>query len=95
MWYRGLAEEGESFAPQLATILTGQHASAIVVAHTVRTNGRIEARLGGRVFVIDTGMQPAYVPTGAASALEIRGQTFTAIYTDRKEVLAPATPAGR
>ena len=34
------------------------------------------------MLLIDTGMQPAYVPNGRASALEIRGGVFTAIYLD-------------
>jgi hypothetical protein len=38
--------------------------------------------------MIDTGMQPDYVPNGRASALEIRGDVFTAIYKDGREVVA-------
>lgn len=95
LWYRGLAEESDAFAPTVDEMLAAQHARAIVVGHTVRVNGRIDMRFGGKVFVIDTGMQPAYVATGAASALEIRGGTISAIYTDRKAVLAGATPTGR
>ena len=72
-----------------------QRARAIVIAHTVATGGRIAPRFDGRVFQIDTGMQPAYVPTGAASALEISRGVFTAIYEDRRDVLvaAPADPS--
>jgi Calcineurin-like phosphoesterase len=87
LWYRGLALEPDSFAPQLDAILSAQHARAIVVAHTVLPDGVIAARFGGRVLVIDTGMQSEYVPAGRASALELRGGVFTAIYTDRREVL--------
>jgi hypothetical protein len=32
-------------------------------------------------------MQTEYVPTGRASALEIRGGIVTAIYTDRRDVI--------
>ena len=88
LWYRGLAQEPETFEPQLTEILTAQKARAIVVAHTVAPTGRITARFGGRVFMIDTGMQPAYVEKGRPSALEIRGQVFTAIYRDSREVVA-------
>jgi hypothetical protein len=95
LWYRGLASEPDSFAPTLDEILKAQHASAIVVGHTVRTDGRIAVRFGGRVLVIDTGMQPAYVPGGAASALELRGGTLTAIYTNRKEVVGHVTATTR
>jgi hypothetical protein len=88
LWYRGLAQQPEdTFAPEVDKILAGQHAKAIVVAHTTRQDGRVIIRFGGKVIGIDTGMQPAYVPTGRASALEIRNGVFTAIYTDRRDVL--------
>lgn len=87
LWYRGLAEQPDTFAPDVETILSSQHARAIVVAHTVSPTGRIRARFAGRVVQIDTGMQPAYVKNGRASALEIRGGQFTAIYQDRREPL--------
>jgi Calcineurin-like phosphoesterase len=91
LWYRGLAQEPETFEPQVTAILEAQKARAIVIAHTVPKTGRITARFGNRVFMIDTGMQPAYVPNGRASALEIRGNVFTAIYKDSREVLAGQT----
>jgi calcineurin-like phosphoesterase family protein len=88
LWYRGLALEPDTFEPQVAEILTAQKARAIVIAHTIPTSGRINVRFGGKIFMIDTGMQPEYVPKGRASALEIKGQVFTAIYQDRREVVA-------
>ena len=84
LWYRGLTAES---VPSLDEILALQGATAIVVGHTVQQEGRILTRLDGKVFVLDTGMQPAYLPTGRASALEIKDGVFTAIYTDRREVL--------
>jgi hypothetical protein len=87
LWYRGLAQEPPTFAPRVDEILAQQGARAIVIAHTVVPEGRIVGRFGGKVLQIDTGMQPAYVPTGRASALEIRGDTFTAIYMDRRDAL--------
>jgi hypothetical protein len=97
LWYRGLAQEPVAFAPQIDAILAQQGARAIVIAHTVAPEGRILGRFEGKVWQIDTGMQPAYVPTGQASALDIRGGTFTAIYQDRREVLEdrPAGPPSR
>lgn len=88
LWYRGLAVEPESFAPQVDDILAHERARAIVIGHTVVPGGRILTRFGGKVIQIDTGMQAAYVPTGCASALEIRGGVFTAIYTDRRDILS-------
>jgi hypothetical protein len=92
LWYRGLAQEPDTFAPQVAEILTALGARAIVVGHTVAQTGRIVTRFDGRVIEIDTGMQPAYVPDGRASALEIKGDEATAIYVDRRGPLTIAKP---
>ena len=51
---------------------------------------RITTRFDGRVVEIDTGMQPAYVPDGRASALEIRSGETTAVYADRRDPVAVA-----
>ena len=93
LWYRGLAQEPASFAPQIDDILVKQGARAIVVGHTVALSGRITPRFGGRVIQIDTGMQPAYAQGGRASALEIVGGEATAIYVDRRDPVALPKPA--
>ncbi|MGB7220005.1 MAG: metallophosphoesterase [Vicinamibacterales bacterium] len=93
LWNRQLAEEPDSFAPQVNDILAKQNARAIVIAHTVTGDRRIRVRFGGRVFQIDTGMQPDYVPTGRAAALNIERGVFTAIYLDRRDVLQAAPTA--
>jgi hypothetical protein len=85
LWYRGLAQEPDTFAPEIDEILAKTHARAIIVAHTVTASGRITPRFDGRVIQIDTGMQPAYVPGGRAAALEIRKGEATAIYVDRRD----------
>ncbi len=87
LWYRGLATEPDGFAPEVKKILAVQQARAIVVGHSV-VPGTIRARFDNTVFLIDTGMQPAYLPDGRASALEIRGDVVTAIYTDSRQVIA-------
>ena len=84
LWYRGVNTIAEADVDQ---ILAKAGARAIVVGHTVSQTGRIGVRFGGKVFSIDTGMQQQYVPTGHASALEIVGDVFTAIYTDSRQVL--------
>jgi|RhiMetdeSRZDD1v2_1073273.scaffolds.fasta_scaffold06748_16 calcineurin-like phosphoesterase family protein len=94
LWYRGLAQEPDSFAPQVGEILSSLHARALVVAHTVSTTGRIATRFDGRVIQIDTGMQPAYVQGGRASALEINRGEATAIYVDRRDPVPMARRAG-
>ena len=92
LWYRGLAQQPVTFAPQVDDILARQHARAIVIGHTVSPEGRVSTRFEGKVTQIDTGMQSDYVATGRASALEIRGSMVTAIYTDRRDVL-PEIPS--
>jgi hypothetical protein len=92
LWYRGLAQEPDSFAPQLDDILAKASARAIVIGHTVTPTGRITTRFGGRVVEIDTGMQPAYAQGGRASALEIVRGAATAIYVDRREPVGLAKP---
>jgi len=89
-WYRGLAQEPDSFAPQVDDILAKQSARMIVVAHTVTPDARVRVRFGGKVIEIDTGMQPAYVPAGHASALDFRDGQITAIYQDRRDVIEQA-----
>jgi hypothetical protein len=88
LWYRGLAQEPDAFEPRFDAILRSQHARAMVIAHTVVPEGRVRARFGNRLFEIDTGMQPAYVSDGRASALQIQGGVVTAIYADRRDVVA-------
>jgi hypothetical protein len=92
LWYRGLAQEPDTFAPEVGEILTALGARAIVVGHTVVQSGRIITRFDGRVIQIDTGMQPAYVTGGRASALELKGDEATAIYVDRRDPVAVAKP---
>jgi len=89
LWYRGLANEPDSFAPEVKKILAAQHARTIVAGHSAAP-GPIRNRFDNTVFLIDTGMQPAYLPDGRASALEIRGPVFTAIYNDSRQVIAGA-----
>jgi hypothetical protein len=93
LWYRGLANEPDSFAPEVRKILSAQRARAIVAGHTAEP-GPIRSRFDHTVFLIDTGMQPAHQPNGRASALEIRGDVFTAVYQDSREVIAGGRVSG-
>jgi Calcineurin-like phosphoesterase len=89
LWYRGLAQQTETIlVTELDTMLKQLDARAIVVGHTVAPNGTVIKRFNGRVFQIDTGMlDSTFFPGGKPSALEIKGDEVTAIYTDRKEPL--------
>lgn len=87
LWYRGLMD-GTASPADVYAALGSLDAKAIVVAHTVPTDFRIATRFGERVIGIDTGMLGGkFYPGGVASALEIRGQTLTAIYQAERKVL--------
>jgi hypothetical protein len=92
LWYRGYATTDEAaLEAPLAPFLQRWNADRIVVAHTVQRDYRIGTRLGGRIFLIDTGMlTPVY--KGSGSALEIAGAAVHAIYADgtRVDLAAPA-----
>lgn len=91
LWYRGLAQEPDTFGPDVDAILDAQQAQAMVVGHTNTPDERVTMRFGGKVFLIDTGMNPTYVSDGHPSALEIVGNVFTAIYLDGRVVLKPSS----
>jgi hypothetical protein len=89
LWYRGLVQDPPAAtAEDIDGILKALHARAMVVGHTVPAGGRMRSSFGGRVIQIDTGMLGGtFFPDGAASALELRDGTFTAIYMGRREPL--------
>lgn len=99
LWYRGLVDENETepaSASDVTSILQTLGARAIVVGHTVPSSFRITTRFDGRVFQIDTGMLGgSFYPGGVASALEIRGDTLTALYESGRTPLGtlPAASA--
>jgi hypothetical protein len=94
LWYRGLAQEPDTFAPEVDTIIAAQKARAIVIGHTGAPGYRITMRFGGKVVLIDTGMNLKYEPDGHPSALEIVHGAFTAIYLDGRVPLAPGGGGG-
>ena len=87
LWYRGLVD-GTATEADLTAVLSALGAKAMVVGHTPSKDGKIQSFFGGRVVAIDTGMLGGtFYPNGAPSALEIAGDTKTAIYIGRKEPL--------
>jgi hypothetical protein len=89
LWFRGYDQwSDEEGAAKANKILQEYKASRIIVGHTVQKAGRMRARFGNKVFLIDTGMLSSYYPGGAASALEICGDgKFVAVYPDQQAVL--------
>ena len=81
LWFRGFAdwtdEQGEREMPVL---LERFGARRFVVGHSIPPDGHILPRFGGKVFLIDTAMLRGLTKTGRPSALEIDGDSVSAIY---------------
>jgi hypothetical protein len=94
LWYRGLATEPDNpSGGPFEALLTKYNAKRFVTGHTPQQTGRITARFGGRAILIDTGMLASYYK-GRPAALEIEGDTLTAIYeTERLPLARAAAPA--
>jgi hypothetical protein len=86
-WYRGLAKLQDTDSAAIEGVLSQQHVRAVVIAHSVTANGRVRMQFDGKLFQIDTGMQPAYAQGGRASALEFVGTKVSAVYIDRRDPL--------
>jgi hypothetical protein len=98
LWFRGAARWDEvERGAEMAALLDGIGAERMVVAHTPAKDGTIQVRFDGRIFLVDTGMLSSYYTGGRSSALEIVGDTITAVYLDEREVLVGpnAEPAPR
>ena len=81
LWFRGFAKwPDEQLVPYLPEWLKRNNAWRVIVSHTPRSDGRIQSRLDGGIFLIDTGMLSEYYKGGQASALEIRDDEVTAVY---------------
>jgi Calcineurin-like phosphoesterase len=88
LWFRGAARWDEELrGEEMAALLDGIGAQVMVVGHTPSRDGRMVVRFEDRVILIDTGMLSSYYTGGRPSALEIDGDTFTAIYLGEREVL--------
>ena len=92
LWFRGFAQWPDTDEPQVVELLTRVGVRRFVTGHTPSLPGRIKARFGNRIFLIDTGMLSTYFKGGRASALEIQGDQITAIYTTEREVLSGGRP---
>lgn len=88
LWFRGYATLGDDAEPQIEALLKRLGAARFVVGHSPQMPGRITARFGNRIFLIDTGMLTSHFKGGRPSALEIAGGKITAIYQDERTPLA-------
>ncbi|TPX47469.1 hypothetical protein SeMB42_g00708 [Synchytrium endobioticum] len=86
-WYREYAQADEkTICPQLKEALNTLGARRMVIGHTPQLDG-IKSRCRGRVIIIDTGISSVY--GGKLSALEIFGDSATALYEKGKKVKLP------
>ena len=90
LWFRGLALwPDDKIAAYVPEWLKKNNAWREVVAHTPRPDGRIQSRLDGAVFLIDTGMNTKYFKGGRASALEIKDDDVSAVYATGERFVFP------
>jgi hypothetical protein len=90
LWYRGLAlDEGPGIAAHVDQVLTTYGVKRIVVGHTV-SRGAIIPRFGGKVIMIDAGLNALYGSNRAVFLQE--GDSVYAIH--RGEKIALPTDAG-
>jgi hypothetical protein len=87
VWFRGAAfwDEAER-GPEMNELLDGVGVRRMVVGHTVQQTARITQRFDGRVILIDTGMLKGTYD-GRPSALEIIGDSVTAVYENQRRPL--------
>jgi len=90
LWFRGFALwSDEQLVSYLPEWLQKNNAWRVVVSHTPRANGRIQARLDESLFLIDTGMLSEFYKGGRPSALEIKYDDVTALYEAGERVVFP------
>lgn len=88
LWFRGFASWSSDDGAKRVDELQRRYGKVrFIVGHTMLKSMRITARFAARVFLIDTGMLSSYYTGGRASALEIAGDTYTAITLDDRQVL--------
>jgi len=88
MWFRGLSRNPpDETDAEVTALLRRLNVTRLVIAHTPQLPGRMTTHFDNRVVVIDTGMLSTFFKGGKASALQIAGDTLTAIYEDGEEVL--------
>ncbi len=92
-WFRDYSQwSDEEAAAALPKLQAAFGVERFVGGHTPQADGTIRSRIDGAVYLIDTGMNSAYVKGGRGSALEIAAGTVTAIYPGGERVLLRQGP---
>ncbi len=94
LWSRDAADWNETeHGAEMRDLIAAVGATRMVVGHTPQPGASIRMRFGTSVVLIDTGMLKS-VFDGRPSALEICGDTLTAIYPgERQELIGPDAKA--
>jgi hypothetical protein len=95
LWTRVLARgSDEEIRLVVVPALARLGAQRVVAGHTPSEDGRVQTRLAGTVFLIDTGLSAGVA--GRAAALEVQDGAFVALYPDAERVplaAAASSPA--
>ncbi len=92
LWFRGFAlwpdAEADKHVPSLLASYGAKH---FVVGHTPQLSGGIRSRVGGSVFLIDSGMLDGpFYPGGVEQALEIVEGRFNVLDARGRRSLVPS-----
>jgi len=88
LWFRGYSNwSDEEAAARIPPLLDAFGVRRIVVGHTPQETGRIRARAGGGLFLVDSGINTSYVVGGHPGALEVLDGTASALYSDGEREL--------
>ncbi len=88
-WYRGTSRCNRFVeVPTLDAVLDEIGATRVVVGHSTAVSRKVQQRLGGRVFEIDTGMLTS-VYGGSGNALVFEDDAVTVVNQDEKEEVTP------
>jgi hypothetical protein len=91
LWNRDLATMDEDrLSATIGPLLSRLGAARVVVGHTTQDDGRIHARAGRRVFLVDTGAGAAYGSRSSALEIDWTGRIL-AIYPGSSEPLDVAS----
>ena len=94
LWFRGLATWPDVEAEkQVPALLASYGASHFVIGHTPQLSGGIRSRVGGSVFLIDSGiLDGSFYPGGVEQALEIVDGRFNVVDTRGRRSPVPPHP---
>jgi hypothetical protein len=93
LWNRDLATAGEDeISSTIGPLLSAAGAARVVVGHTTQDDGRIHARAGRRVFLVDTGAGAAYGSRPSALEVDWTGRVVASYPGNSEPLDGPSGP---